>query len=85
MAKLCVHGEPVADYIRQSTTPGEPCEVAYRLMSDGVLLKRTVWGRYNEALAKPATYKSKWRIAKVKAEIKANPDLLLRHGFHKKE
>jgi len=85
MAKLCVHGEPVADYVRRSTTPGEPCEVAYRLMSDGVLLKRTVWIRYSEALAKPATYKSRWKIAKLTLEIKANPDLLLSHGFRKKE
>ena len=45
MAKLSIHGEPVADYVRRNTHPGEHCEVTYRLMSDGVLLKQMVWTR----------------------------------------
>jgi len=85
MAKLSIHGEPVADYVRRRTNPGEHCEVTYRLMSDGVLLKQTAWTRNSEARAKQATSKSSWKIAKVTPEIKANPDLLLIHGFEKKE
>ncbi|MGA2425250.1 MAG: hypothetical protein ABSG07_14700 [Terriglobales bacterium] len=46
MTKLYVHGEPVADYVGRSTNPGD-AEVTYRLMSDGVLLKQTVWTRYS--------------------------------------
>jgi len=84
MAKLCIHGEPVADYVRRSTNPGEDCAVTCRLMSDGVLLLQTAWPR-REARSKQATYKSSWKIAKVTPEIKANPDLLLTHGFEKKE
>jgi len=76
-----VHGEPVADYVRRSTNPGD-CEVTYRLMSDGVLLQQTAWPR-REARSKRATYKSRWKIAKVTPEIRANPDLLLTHGFQK--
>ena len=53
-------------------------------MSDGVLLKRTAWGRYSEARPKQTAYKGSWKIAKVTPEIKANPDLLLTHGFQKK-
>ena len=86
MTKLNLHGEPVADYVRHSTNSGEYCEVTYRLMSDGVLLKLMAWGRYSEARVKQATsYKSGWKIAKVTLEIKANPDLLLNHGFRKQE
>lgn len=81
MARLYVHGEPVADYVRRSTNPGD-CEVTYRLMSDGVLLQQTAWPR-REARSKRATYKSRWKIAKVTPEIRANPDLLLTHGFQK--
>jgi hypothetical protein len=44
MAKLSVHGEPVADYVRRSTNLGD-CEVTCRLMSDGVFLKQTVWSK----------------------------------------
>ncbi|MGB8866992.1 MAG: hypothetical protein WCC71_23110, partial [Candidatus Sulfotelmatobacter sp.] len=63
MTKLNLHGEPVADYVRHSTNSGEYCEVTYRLMSDGVLLKLMAWGRYSEARGKPATsYKSGWKI-----------------------
>ncbi|MGA2885945.1 MAG: hypothetical protein ABSE80_12455 [Halobacteriota archaeon] len=85
MTKLNLHGEPVADYVRHSTNSGEYCEVTYRLMSDGVLLKLMAWGRYSEARGKPATsYKSGWKIAKVTPEITANPDLLLTQGFQKR-
>jgi hypothetical protein len=35
--------------------------------------------------AKQTAYKSGWKIAKVTLEIKANPDLLLNHGFRKQE
>jgi hypothetical protein len=85
MGKLNLHGEPVADYVRHSTNSGEYCEVTYRLMSDGVLLKLKTWGRHREARPKQTAYKSGWKIAKVTPEIKANPDLLLTHGFRKKE
>ncbi|MGA2924309.1 MAG: hypothetical protein ABSE28_24700 [Candidatus Sulfotelmatobacter sp.] len=86
MTKLNLHGEPVADYVRHSTNSGEYCELTYRLMSDGVLLKLMAWGQYSEARVKQATsYKSGWRIAKVTPEIMANPDLLLTQGFKKKE
>jgi len=34
MSKLRIHGEPVADYVRRSTNPGEHCEITYRLISD---------------------------------------------------
>jgi len=82
MAELRVHGEPVAEYIRRSTNP-EDCEVTYRLMSDGVLLKQTVWSRTVKLGPNRRPYKSGWKIAKVMPDIKANPDLLLTHGFHK--
>jgi hypothetical protein len=85
MGKLNLHGEPVADYVRHSTDSGEYCEVTYRLMSDGVLLKLKTWGRHREARPKPTAYKSGWRIPKVTPEIKANPDLLLTRGFQKKQ
>ena len=85
MGKLNLHGEPVADYVRHSTDSGEYCEVTYRLMSDGVLLKLKTWGRHREARPKQRAYKSGWKIAKVTHEIKANPDLLLTRGFQKKE
>ena len=54
-------------------------------MSDGVLLKLTDWGGCSEARPKQTAYKGSWKIAKVTPEIKANPDLLLTHGFQKKE
>jgi hypothetical protein len=85
MVKLYVHGEPVADYVRRSANPGEPCAVTYRLMSDGVLLQQTAWTRYSEGRVKQMMYKSGWKIAKVTPEIKANRDLLLNDGFQKKE
>jgi hypothetical protein len=86
MTKLNPHGEPVADYVRHTTNSGEYCEVTYRLMSDGVLLKLMAWGRYSEARVKQATsYKSGWKIAKVTPEIMASPDLLLTQGFQKKD
>ena len=85
MTKLSVHGKPVADYVRRSTNLGKPREVIYRLMSDGVLLKQTVWTRYGETRPKQDAAKSSWKIAKVPPEIKANPDLLLSHGFQKQE
>ena len=84
MAKLSIHGEPVADYVRRSTNPGDG-EVTYRLMSDGVFLKQKVWSRTVKLGPNRRPYKSGWRIAKVTPEIKANPDLLLTHGFQKKE
>lgn len=34
MARLSVHGDTVANYVRHSTDSGEHCEVTYRLMSD---------------------------------------------------
>jgi hypothetical protein len=84
MAKLSVHGEPVADYVRRSSAAGESRKVIYRLMSDGVLLHQTAWTRYSEArTTKRMTSKSSWKIAKVTTAIKANPDLLLRDGFQK--
>jgi hypothetical protein len=85
MVKLCIHGEPVADYVRRSTNPGEHCEVTYRLMSDGVLLMQTAWARTVMLGPSRRPYKSGWKIAKVTPEIKANPDLLLTHGFEEKE
>jgi hypothetical protein len=85
MAKLRIHGEPVADYVRRSTNPGEPCDVTYRLMSDGVLLKQTAWARQGKSQVKRLTYKSGWKVAKLTPAITANPDLLLTHGFQKKE
>jgi hypothetical protein len=85
MAKLSIHGEPVADYVRLNTNPGEHCEVTYRLMSDGVLLKQTVWTRTVKLGPNRRPYKSGWKIAKVRPEITADPDLLLTHGFEKKE
>lgn len=81
MAKLSMHGEPVADYVRRSTNLGKSREVMYRLMSDGMLLKQTVWSRYGEARLKQGAVKSHWKIAKVPLEIRANPDLLLTDGF----
>lgn len=84
MSKLSVHGKPVADYVRRSTTSGEFDEVTYRLMSDGVLLKQTTWTRYGEGRAKRPTSRGPWKIAKVTPRIKANPDLLLSDGFQKK-
>jgi hypothetical protein len=71
MAKLSIHGEPAAEYFRRSTNP-EDCEVAYRLMSDGVLLKQTVWSRTVKLRPNRRPYKSGWKIAKVTPEIKAN-------------
>ncbi len=86
MARLSVHGESVADYIRRSTNLGEYCEVTYRLMSDGVLLQQTSWARYTKVWSRRAISKSPWKVAKVAPEIKANPDLLVTdHGFQKKE
>jgi len=85
MAKLSIHGEPVVDYVRHPTNPGEHCEVAYRLMSDGVLLKQTVWTRTVKLGPNRRPCKSGWKIAKVRPEIMANPDLLLTRGFQKKE
>jgi hypothetical protein len=82
MAKLYVHGEPVADYVQRTTNPGDP-EVTYRLMSDGVLLKQTAWTRYSLVRIKQVTHKSGWKIAKVTPDIRANPDLLLSQGFQK--
>ncbi len=84
MAKFYVHGEPVAEYIRRSTNP-EDCDVIYRLMSDGVFLKQTVWPRTVKIGPNRRPYKSGWKIAKVTPEIKANPDLLLTQGFQKME
>lgn len=85
MAKLRIHGELVADYVRRSAVRGEPCEVVYRLMSDGVLLKQTAWTRYSEDRVKQMTYRSGWKIARLTPDIMANPDLLLTDGFQKKE
>lgn len=85
MAKLSVHGEPVADYVRHSTDSEKYCEVTYRLMSDGDLLQQKSWTRFIEGWSKQVTSKSPWKIAKVAREIKANPDLLLTQGFQKKE
>ena len=51
-------------------------------MTDGVLMKRTIWTR-TAKLAQANN--SGWKNAKVKPEIRANPDLLLNHGFQKKE
>jgi hypothetical protein len=82
MARLSTHGERVADYGRRSTNLGKSREIIYRLMSDGVLLKQTVWSRYRGARPKQ---KSPWKIAKVPPEIRANPDLLLTHGFQKEQ
>jgi hypothetical protein len=85
MTKLRIHGEPVADYVRRSTNPGEHREVVYRLMSDGVLLKQTAWARHGESRVKQMTHKSGWKVAKVTPDIKDNPDLLLTQGFQKME
>ncbi len=86
MARLSVHGDTVANYVRHSTDSGEHCEVTYRLMSDGVLLQQTLWARYSKVWSRQAISKSLWKIAKVTPEIKANPDLLVTyHGFQKKE
>ena len=86
MARLSVHGETVADYVRRATDSGEYCELTYRLMSDGVLLQQKSWTRYIEGWSKQVTSKSPWRVAKVAPEITANPDLLVtHHGFQKKE
>jgi len=84
MVKLYVHGEPVADYVRRRTNPGDP-EVTYRLMSDSVFLKQTVWTRTVKLGPNRRPYKSGWKLAKVTPDIKANPDLLLTHGFEKQE
>jgi hypothetical protein len=83
MAKLSIHGEPVAEYVRCSTSPGEPREVCYRLMSDGVFLKQTAWPRTVKLGPNRRRYKSGWKIAKVTPDIKRNPDLLLIQGFQK--
>ena len=85
MSRLSAHGEPVADYVRRSAAAGESRKVIYRLMSDGELLHQTAWTRYSEARTKQMTSKSDWKIAKVTTAIKANPDLLLRDGFQKRE
>ena len=84
MAKISVHGEPVADYVRRTTNSVEYCEVTYRLMADGALLQQKSWARYIEGWSKQVTSKSPWEIAKVTPEIKANPDLLLTQGFQKR-
>ena len=83
MAKLSIHGEPVADYVGRCTNPGKRRAISYRLMSDGVLLKQTFWTRHTGARSKQVTHRSGWKIAKVTPEIRANPDLLLTHGFQK--
>jgi hypothetical protein len=82
MAKLDIHGKTVAEYVRRSTNPGGSCEVTYRLMTDGMLMKRTIWTR-TVNLGQPNN--SGWKSAKVKPEIRANPDLLLIRGFQKNE
>ena len=56
--------------------------MTYRLMSDGVFLEQTVWSKLGP---NRRPHKSGWEIAKVTPEIKANPDLLLTHGFQKNE
>jgi hypothetical protein len=74
MVKLSIHGEPVADYVRRSTNPGEHCEVTYRLMSDGVLLMQTAWAR--TVMLGPSrrpSYKSGWKLAKVTPESRLIP------------
>jgi hypothetical protein len=81
MAKFFVHGEPLADYVRRTTNPGDP-EVTYRLMSDGALLKQTAWPR-TVKLGANRSRKSNWKIAKVKPEIRADLDFLLTQGFQK--
>ena len=40
---------PVADHVRHNTNSGEYCEITYRLVSDGVLLKLKTWDRYSDA------------------------------------
>ncbi|MGA7171240.1 MAG: hypothetical protein WBX08_18945, partial [Candidatus Sulfotelmatobacter sp.] len=61
MAKISVHGEPIADYVRRSANSGEYCEVTYRLMADGELLHQKSWTRYIEGWSKQVTSRSPWK------------------------